>query len=421
MNLDGRKFEIFYPDNYSPDEKKSMDELKARVESEGGAGLMVDRTVTLEKRDAVEYARLWDRWNPLFNSEKYAEKTKWRRMPTLPCFSFGENISGFPMMDEAGRKLGDLFYYANDGGDIELFEHVYPGDVLTFKSTTQHIKDSTPESGSALRSFNLYGETEMLRNGRVVGRGKGYGRNAMMRFADGGPVPSVYEQTYEWLDYIPPVHTTTENEWSMIRELWKNEEIRGSKKRYWDEVKIGDRLTPVCSGPVSDIDMFRLHGDMICGMPDTRGFIEEGQEGFLITDKYGQKINFMARHYSYCRNEGARAVFYNFTARNFIIRMLTNWMGDDGFLRGFKWRFQNLFRCMAGNEPGKEFLAKVPSMSGRFVNRHGMEGDTAICMAEVTDLYIRDGLYLANVVCWAETFDGDVIQVVEATVELPKK
>lgn len=64
-------------------------------------------------------------------------------------------------------------------------------------------------------------------------------------------------------------------------------------------------------------------------------------------------------------------------------------VGDDGFLRGFKWRFQNLFQCMSENKPGLDILGKVPAMAGKFVNRHGMEGDTAICKGVVTEQYLR--------------------------------
>lgn len=71
----------------------------------------------------------------------------------MPCYIFEENISGFPMMDDVGDDLGNVFYYANDGGDIELFRPVYDGDVLTFHSTVQKLTDTTPVEGSPLRRF----------------------------------------------------------------------------------------------------------------------------------------------------------------------------------------------------------------------------------------------------------------------------
>lgn len=108
----------------------------------------------------------------------------------------------------------------------------------------------------------------------------------MMRITD-GYVPTELEQTYEWLDNIPPVHVTTQAEWETIRALWRNEKVRGAEPLYWEDVQVGDETVPTCSGPVSDMDMFRLHGDMIRSMPDARGFLEAGEE--LMTDAYGQK------------------------------------------------------------------------------------------------------------------------------------
>lgn len=57
--------------------------------------------------------------------------------------------------------------------------------------------------------------------------GKGYGRNAMMRITD-GYVPTELEQTYEWLDNIPPVHVTTQAEWETIRACGAMRRSRGA-------------------------------------------------------------------------------------------------------------------------------------------------------------------------------------------------
>lgn len=420
MDMAECKFQTFYPGNYTPQEEKLLHDLMDRVETQGGVGPMANRTIEVTEHAMLDYAELWNRYDPLYNDPDYARSSRWGKLPALPCFVFDENISGFPMMDDVKDALGNVFYYANDGGDIELYRQVYPGDVITITSGTQRITDVTPEEGSILRQFSLYGEGEMRnQRGELVGVGKGYGRNAWKRICE-GRIPSQIEQTYEWLENIPPVHTTTPEEWAAIKALWKQEKIRGCETLYWEDVCVGDRPTPCCSGPISDMDMMRLHGNMIRGMPDNRTMVEAG-EHMMMTDAYGQKINMMSRHFSYCRIPSARAVFFNFTARNFVLRMVSNWMGDDGFITGIKWRFQNLFSCMSQNQPGLSILGKVPSMAGKYVNRHGMEGDTAICKGEVTAKYVKEGRHLADLSCWAETLDGDVIQVVEVTVELPTR
>ncbi|NTV89755.1 MAG: MaoC family dehydratase [Clostridiales bacterium] len=410
-----RQYQIFYPGVYSEAEKAAMAEITARLESVP-SGTVLD-TRTADASAIAKYAMRWDSRNPLYNDGAYAKKTKWGGIVALPCYIFEENIGYFPMLDDMADKFGDVFYYANDGGDVELFTPVRAGDELRFVKEEQWVRDVTDPNGDMYRRISLFGRHSMInQRNELVGCGMSYARNAMIRYTDGGPVPTELEKTFEWIDDIPAVHVTTEDEWEFIKDIWKNEKLRGADPLYWEDVKVGDEPATTTPGPVSDIDMIRLHGEMLMGMPDTRGWMEMGVP--LLKDAYGQYVHMIARHYSYCRNPKSRAVFYNFTARNFILRMVSNWMGDDGFIRGFKWRFQNLFKCMSGNRPGEEFLNLVPYMKGKYVNRHGMEGDTPICKGYVTDKYIKDGEHLAELVCWAETLDGDVIQVVSCTVKL---
>lgn len=416
-----RTFETFYPNQYTPEEQEAFDAIKPLMEKKEVVGPFLHGIKTIEERDLLEYARLWNPYNPLYNDPAYAAKTRWGRLPAMSCAPFEENISGFPMLDDHAAKLGDLFYYGNDGGDIELYTQVYPGDQIYCENVGQKVIDLTPPEGSATRTLSLVGEAVMKNGkGEIIGRGVGRGRNAFKRFTDGGPVPDDYAQTYEWTDYAPALHITTEEEWDRIKALWKGEKIRGAETLYWDDVNVGDEPTPTCEAPVSDLQMVRLHSNMILGMPDIRVMIENGED--LITDPYGQKIHFVGRHYSYCRNPKARALYYNFTARNFILRMVTNWMGDDGFICGLKWRFMNLYAALAeGCTPGSDILEKVPYMKGKYANRHGMEGDACICKGYVTDKSEENGKHYVTLACWGETLDGEIIQVMEIKVELPKR
>ncbi len=413
-----RQYQIFYPGVYSESERTALDEVNARIGSVS-AGTVIE-TKTAEAASIAKYARHWDPYNPLYNDREYAKGTIWGDVIALPCYVFEENMGYFPMLDDKAGKFGDVFYYANDGGDVELFAPVYAGDTLRIVKEDQAVKDVTAKDGDIYRRLDLFGKHAMYnQRDELIGRGLSYARNAMIRYTDGGKVPSEFEKTFEWLDSIPEVHITTDEEWDFIKSLWKKELIRGNATLYWEDVSIGDEPAWACPGPVSDIDMIRLHGEMLLGMPDTRGWMEMGVP--LLKDAYGQYLHMIARHYSYCRNPKSRAVFFNFTGRNFILRMVSNWMGDDGFIRRFNWRFQNLFKCMSDNRPGEEYLNLVPYMKGKYVNRHGMEGDTPVCKGYVTDKYIKDGEHLVDMTCWAETLDKDIIQVVFCTVKLPTR
>ena len=102
--------------------------------------------------------------------------------------------------------------------------------------------------------------------------------------------------------------------------------------------------------------------------------------------------------------------------------MVTNYIGDAGFMTKVAWRFMKLFKEMRTYEPGKDILEKVPYMKGKACNRHGSEGDTVIAKAYVTAKYVNErGEHIIDLSCWGETLDGDILEVVAASAKLPSK
>ena len=415
-----RRYVRFYPGEYTPEEQKVVDEADRYYKENLQPGSL-DYEIDVTEEQISEYARLYDPYNPLYSDPEYGKKTRWGRRMALPTAPYRMFDTYFSDIDDILCKLGDVFYFANDGGDLYFYRPVFAGDHLKVYRDFRSFEDDTDPKGSIYRRFTLRGASNMYNQyGEQVARGEGSGRNAVVKFSDGGPVPSDFDQCFEWVKYAPKTHVTTDEEWVQIRQMWKDEKIRGADTLYWDDVRIGDMPTPVCSGPISGMDLVRLHGEAFIKLPSTREILESGGE--LMKDPLGMYQQFTARHYCGCNIPGNHAVFYNFTVRDFITRMVTNWMGDDGFITHIGWRFQNLYECMSHNEPGKEILDKVPSMQGRYVNRHGVEGDTAICRGYVTDKYVDEkGRACVDLSCWAETFDDDIIQIVQITVALPRR
>ena len=100
-----------------------------------------------------------------------------------------------------------------------------------------------------------------------------------------------------------------------------------------------------------------------------------------------------------------------------LIRLLTNHMGDDGFLRYIDWHF------MSDDGTPDSFLNQVPEVAGRCVDHHGMCSDCIIGKGYVTKKYVNEkGEHLIDLICWAENWpDGGIAQVIAATVVLPSK
>jgi hypothetical protein len=253
----------------------------------------------------------------------------------------------------------------------------------------------------------------------LIVKSSGTLRNAYRKIIDGSPKPTFTENMSEWCEYFPPAHYTTDDEWEYIRQLWKKEYIRGKDTLYWEDVNIGDEPIWTCSGPISHMDLVFWNGGGGSGL--TMRNSRESPD-VMFRDRYGIYLDERAIHYGGRNIPGSRMVFYNNTASNHITRMITNYIGDKGFVTRIRWYFKQLFREMQVERPGGEYLDKVPYMKGKQCTVHGSEGDTVIAKGYVTDKYIdKKGNHIIDMTCWGETLDNRIIQIVAASVKLPSK
>ncbi|MGA2368704.1 MAG: dehydratase [Dehalococcoidia bacterium] len=89
--------------------------------------------------------------------------------------------------------------------------------------------------------------------------------------------------------------------------------------------------------------------------------------------------------------------------RQWLIQMLTDWIGDEGWLK----RIQTQFRIMDHPRHMKNLVEPV-------------EGDTLLCKGKVTGKSEKDGEYLVECDIWLENGKGEVTTSGTATVTLPK-
>lgn len=130
-----------------------------------------------------------------------------------------------------------------------------------------------------------------------------------------------------------------------------------------------------------------------------------------------------SRHIFNMNDPDYRMLFYNDTPAKIITRLVTNYIGDAGFVTRIGWEFQQLTKEMQLERTGGEYLDKVPYMKDKGCTEHGGEGDTVIGKGYVTDKYINDkGEGIIDLVCWAETLDeGKIVEVCPASARLPLK
>jgi hypothetical protein len=195
-------------------------------------------------------------------------------------------------------------------------------------------------------------------------------------------------------------HCYTEEELKAIEADYDREEIRGAHPRFWEDVRIGEELTPVVKGPltVTDIICFKIgwggspfvraHGLALAwrrrhpgvAVPNSQG-IPDVPERVHWEDELAQAVGVPAA-YDY----GPQRI-------SWLSHLLTNWIGDDGFL--------------------KRLRAEV--------RRFNIIGDTTWCKGRVVRKYVQDGEYLVDIECWGENQRGEITMPGEATVVLPSK
>lgn len=414
------KYQIFYPGKYLDWEKDIIEERIAISKGEAPKRppprppmAMPGMGNTAEEYELLKYNRTWDPYNPLFNDKKYAREAGYQEVPAWPCFK--GPMAGFMM--GIPKDIADTFYYANDGSDMQFFTPIYPGD--SFKSEVENIFfQELTVPGSDMRHFMMGNTARMLnQKGELVVRNTGSVREGYRKIIDGSPKPSFSENMSEWTKYFPPAHYTTDEEWEYIRQLWDKESIRGKNTLYWEDVKVGDEPAWTCSGPITHMDMIGWYGGSYMPMRE-----QLKNPKTLFRDQYGQYLFETAIHYGGRNIPGSRMVFFNDTACKHIIRMVTNYIGDAGFVTRICWRFRQLFKEMWVERPGGEFLDKVPYMKGKECTRHGAEGDTVIARGYITDKYINDrGEHIIDISCWAETLDNNIVQIVGASARLPSR
>ena len=361
-------FKTVYPGQYSPREEKILDETRKKLQEQIGKPTMFPVTPadpTLMRLSA----NAWDPWNPLFHDDEYAKNTKYGSIIAIPCWK--EPGAMFPMLP---MDFGDKLQRANDGGAFIMYAPIYPGDTFTTVCDDMIVEDLTPPEGSEGRYMRLEGRGSLYNErGELVMSGITRGHN-------------VFSSTTRTIIPVPRVHC-----WAAVlavpaercqrciirrfiitpRRTGSLSPTCGIRNTFAAQIpcigrtfQVGDHPTPICSGPWTEMDMIKGHGLQITrGQQPLRDIIKtkEGRrkECSPLPMIMASTILTPLPTIAHRNQPGGRAMFYNTTGRNMLIRLLTNYMGDDGFLRYIDWHF------MSDDGMPDSFLAQVPEVAGR--------------------------------------------------------
>lgn len=321
--------------------------------------------------------------NPLHRNPGYARETIYKRLIAPGCFLYSVYypIAQGSMMPGIHGLIG--------GNDWEWFKPILEGDDFTYTVTLTDVVEK--KAKIADRVVIGYDVTEYKnQRGEVVARAKGW----TLHFSrtDSGQKGS-YRQREK--------AASSPDELQKIYADYDKEVVRGSTARYWEDVAIGEELPFVVKGPLSLRDMLvwnmgagsifmRAHGifvDYQRRHPAVSVFDATAGEAEVPEIVHFQNAS--------AQDVGTSLAYdYGYERMSWLGNLLTNWVGDVGFV--------------------KKMYAELRGLN--------YVGDTTWCKGKVTKKYFDENLEACvDLECHSENQRGEITMVGQGVVILPSK
>ncbi len=318
--------------------------------------------------------------NHLFRDAEYAVRTRWGHIIAPPMFLYAvaapQGMEGLPGV-----------HAFHCGCAWEWFKTIHVNDELTCVDVPLDLVEKQGKMGG--RQLLQIGRAIYYnQRGEVVGTQK---RETMRVERQAAKEKGKYSEVAK--------HRYTEEELRRIDNAYEAEEVRGANPRFWEDVNVGDELTPVVKGPLGQTDMVEFWVG-----------IGGGQGAHRIRRKYMKRhpmwgvkdpetgvLEPMADvHYESSKSDAIGVpVAYDLGVQRFSWagHLMTNWMGDEGFLKKLS------ARCIHFN----------------------VFGDTQYLKGAVTKKYTEGDEHLVDIEIRTENQRGESTMPGHATVALPSK
>ena len=322
--------------------------------------------------------------NPLYRDAEYGRNSRYASVIAPPMFPMaygwlGRTRWGLP---------GVHGFYA--GNDWEIFRNLRPGDRISCEERVVAVEERQSEFSGRLVIQYVEGEF-INQNDDLVARVLGWcTRHERQAARDKGKYKDIQKHEY------------TQKEFEALDEAVVNEDqkICGRNIRYWEDVEVGHELPPIARGPLSMMDTI---GFLVgCGRGHTHGVLLKGAlrhpGHFFRNPEAGGGVEYTGighHRESTAKEVGVPGVYdYGPQRSSWCATLVTNWMGDAGFLKRIKTELR----------------------------RFNTMGDTTWCKGKVVKKYQQDGFSLVDIDVWAENQRGEkTVTNATATVMLPSK
>lgn len=378
-------------------ERVLTDEMIALAKSRVGARLRTsrDRWNTEASRSAIRhYAHAHGMDNPLFSDPDYAQNTRWGGIIAPPTFHETVGVATkeeqTPEERERARDAlsGIHAWYA--GTHNQWLLPVRPGDVLVHKSYQgDYVEKRSEFTGRTVLDYTC--DETWNQNNELVARRCNYSIR--------GGRQNTWGERKKYAEIEPQRYT--EEELEKIWADYERMEIRGAEPRYWEDVNIDDELTPTVYGPLTVTDMLASASAVGLQMTGSLAFkaaynLRKTNPRMWMLNEAGIPDVIEAVHWDpwIARTTGNPMPYdYGTQRMAFTTHVITNWMGDDGWLR------------------------MMESQIRRFV----YIGDTEWAKGRVTGKRQENGESIVELEVWMEDQRGRVTAPSRAEVLLPSR
>lgn len=324
--------------------------------------------------------------NPLWCDPAYAATTQYGEVIAPPSFVFPLNriLSGY-----VGGLPGVHAMWA--GANLTWHKPMRRGDAFTTKAWLKDlVEHDTRFAGRAIQQIyhvDYYNQHQEL----VAGGDSWCFRTERDTARERGT-------KYDEVKQKQPVSYSRED-LAKIFQLYAEEEIRGATPRYIEEVTVGEKLPTIAKGPMT-VTGFIAYAQGWGGLYIRANKLAWKQlrkhPGLGIPDRFGipdvpERVHWDSDLAALVGTPDAYD--YGPERTSWMMHHLTNWMGDDGFLRHFSAE----------------------------IRRHNPVGDTLYINGEVTRVFHENGEHLVEITQTAVNQDGELSVRAKGVVRLPSR
>ena len=286
--------------------------------------------------------------NPLWRDEEYAGKTSYKGIVAPPSFLLTVFVPAYWL----GLSGVHAFH---SGSDYEFYKPIYPGDKLhtelKFIGFDEKTTDFAPKWIIQYFECPYYDQQDEL-VAKAIGSIVRAERSGMKA-----------KGKYTKIQYP---HPWTEDEVKKIEEEVLDEQIRGSKTRYWEDVKEGEEIPQLVKGPlgITDVISWMMGGNtMMLPAHSVALRFYKNNPGMTLWHP-GTHTNEIIETVHWDTVASATSglpypYYYGAQGQSWLIQSITHWMGDDGWLKKTKSEYRKFV-----------YLSDVVRIKGKVVKKY---------------------------------------------------